>query len=54
MIGGQVMDIESAKGRKPTAELVERIHRAKTGALITNIHRLRRPARPRSLPLQQR
>src|ERR1700712_4890266 len=34
MIGGQVMDIESG-GSKPTAELVERIHRAKTGALIT-------------------
>ena len=34
MIGGQVMDIES-EGVKPTAELVERIHRAKTGALIT-------------------
>jgi geranylgeranyl diphosphate synthase type II len=34
MIGGQVMDIE-AEGHKPTAELVERIHRAKTGALIT-------------------
>ena len=34
MIGGQVMDIES-EGRKPTAELVERIHRSKTGALIT-------------------
>jgi geranylgeranyl diphosphate synthase type II len=34
MIGGQVMDLES-EGRKPTAELVERIHRAKTGALIT-------------------
>ena len=34
MIGGQVMDIESG-GAKPTAELVERIHRAKTGALIT-------------------
>ena len=33
MIGGQVMDIES-EGSKPTAELVERIHRAKTGALI--------------------
>ncbi len=33
MIGGQVMDIESG-GRKPTADLVERIHRAKTGALI--------------------
>jgi geranylgeranyl diphosphate synthase type II len=34
MIGGQVMDIES-EGQKPTADLVERIHRAKTGALIT-------------------
>ena len=34
MIGGQVMDIES-EGAKPTAELVEAIHRAKTGALIT-------------------
>ncbi|MEO7029768.1 MAG: polyprenyl synthetase family protein [Acidobacteriaceae bacterium] len=34
MIGGQVMDIESG-GATPTAELVERIHRAKTGALIT-------------------
>lgn len=33
MIGGQVMDIEG-EGTKPTAELVERIHRAKTGALI--------------------
>jgi len=34
MIGGQVVDIES-EGAKPTAALVERIHRAKTGALIT-------------------
>lgn len=34
MIGGQVMDIEG-EGQKPTAELVEDIHRAKTGALIT-------------------
>ena len=34
MIGGQVMDIE-AEGGKPSAELVERIHRSKTGALIT-------------------
>ncbi len=34
MIGGQVMDIEG-EGAKPTAALVERIHRAKTGALIT-------------------
>jgi geranylgeranyl diphosphate synthase type II len=34
MIGGQVVDIES-EGQPPTAELVERIHRAKTGALIT-------------------
>jgi len=34
MIGGQVMDIE-AEGQTPTADLVEAIHRAKTGALIT-------------------
>jgi geranylgeranyl diphosphate synthase type II len=34
MIGGQVVDIES-EGHAPTPELVERIHRAKTGALIT-------------------
>jgi len=34
MIGGQVVDIES-EGTAPTAELVESIHRAKTGALIT-------------------
>jgi geranylgeranyl diphosphate synthase type II len=34
MIGGQVMDIEG-EGQPPTAELVERIHRSKTGALIT-------------------
>lgn len=33
MIGGQVLDLES-EGKKPTAELVEAIHRAKTGALI--------------------
>lgn len=33
MIGGQVLDIES-EGCKPTPELVEAIHRAKTGALI--------------------
>ena len=33
MIGGQVMDLEG-EGSQPTAELVERIHRAKTGALI--------------------
>lgn len=33
MIGGQVLDIES-EHRKPTADLVESIHRAKTGALI--------------------
>src|SRR6201994_2201409 len=33
MIGGQVMDLE-AEEHKPTAELVEAIHRAKTGALI--------------------
>ena len=34
MIGGQVVDLES-EGQPPTAELVEQIHRAKTGALIT-------------------
>jgi geranylgeranyl diphosphate synthase type II len=34
MIGGQVMDIEG-EGTKPTAAVVEAIHRAKTGALIT-------------------
>jgi geranylgeranyl diphosphate synthase, type II len=34
MIGGQVVDIES-EGVPPTAELVEAIHRSKTGALIT-------------------
>ena len=34
MIGGQVVDIES-EGQPPTAALVESIHRAKTGALIT-------------------
>jgi len=34
MIGGQVMDIEG-EHHKPTPDLVERIHRAKTGALIT-------------------
>ncbi len=33
MIGGQVLDLES-EHIKPTAELVEAIHRAKTGALI--------------------
>ncbi len=33
MIGGQVLDIESEHS-KPTPELVEAIHRAKTGALI--------------------
>ena len=34
MIGGQVVDIES-EHHKPTPALVEQIHRAKTGALIT-------------------
>lgn len=34
MIGGQVMDLE-AEGKTPTAEIVQAIHRAKTGALIT-------------------
>jgi geranylgeranyl diphosphate synthase type II len=33
MIGGQVLDIESER-MKPTPELVDAIHRAKTGALI--------------------
>jgi geranylgeranyl diphosphate synthase, type II len=33
MIGGQVLDLESEQ-KKPTPELVEAIHRAKTGALI--------------------
>jgi geranylgeranyl diphosphate synthase type II len=33
MIGGQVLDLES-EHLKPTRELVEAIHRAKTGALI--------------------
>jgi len=33
MIGGQVLDIENEHSR-PTAELVDAIHRAKTGALI--------------------
>ena len=33
MIGGQVLDIES-EHLKPTPELVDSIHRAKTGALI--------------------
>ncbi len=34
MIGGQVVDIES-EGVSPNAALVETIHRAKTGALLT-------------------
>lgn len=33
MIGGQVNDIEG-EGQKPTAELLDSIHRAKTGALL--------------------
>ncbi len=33
MIGGQVLDIEG-EGQTPTAELLEKIHRAKTGALL--------------------
>jgi geranylgeranyl diphosphate synthase type II len=33
MIAGQVHDLEG-EGRRPTAELLERIHRAKTGALL--------------------
>jgi len=34
LIGGQVEDLAGA-GQKPTAELLERIHQAKTGALLT-------------------
>ena len=33
MIGGQVADLEG-EGQEPTAELLETIHRAKTGALL--------------------
>ena len=33
MVGGQVHDIEG-EGKPPTAELLEKIHRAKTGALL--------------------
>jgi Geranylgeranyl pyrophosphate synthase len=33
MIGGQVHDIEG-EGKAPTAELLDSIHRAKTGALL--------------------
>lgn len=33
MIGGQVADLEG-EGREPTAQLLETIHRAKTGALL--------------------
>lgn len=33
MIGGQVLDLEG-EHKKPTAEMVDAIHRAKTGALI--------------------
>jgi geranylgeranyl diphosphate synthase, type II len=33
MIGGQVFDVQG-EGQKPTAELLDRIHRAKTGALL--------------------
>jgi len=34
MIGGQVLDLESER-KKPTAAILEYIHRSKTGALIT-------------------
>ncbi|MGE5486929.1 MAG: polyprenyl synthetase family protein, partial [bacterium] len=34
MIGGQVFDLEG-EHQQPTAELLDRIHRAKTGALLT-------------------
>ena len=63
MIGGQVLDIES-EGQKPTAALVERIHRAKTGALITTSivcggllglgHCLSSPGRTAQMHLQTR
>ena len=33
MIGGQVADLEG-EGKTPTPELLETIHRAKTGALL--------------------
>ena len=33
MIGGQVYDLEG-EGKRPTALLLEQIHRAKTGALL--------------------
>jgi geranylgeranyl diphosphate synthase type II len=33
MIGGQVADLEG-EGQEPTAELLDTIHRAKTGALL--------------------
>ncbi len=39
MIGGQVTDIEG-EGQKPTAELLDRIHSAKTGALLRASGRL--------------
>lgn len=34
MIAGQVFDLEG-EGQTPTAELLDRIHRSKTGALLT-------------------
>ncbi len=39
MIGGQVFDLEG-EGQTPTAELLECIHRAKTGALLTGSVRM--------------
>ncbi len=39
MVGGQVHDLEGEK-QTPTPELLERIHRAKTGALLTASVRL--------------
>ena len=39
MIGGQVHDIEG-EGKQPTAELLEAIHRAKTGALLKSSVRM--------------
>ena len=39
MIGGQVHDIEG-EGQPPTAELLDAIHRAKTGALLRSSVRM--------------
>ena len=44
MIGGQVLDLESER-KKPTAEILEYIHRSKTGALITATAQMSRSKR---------